>query len=107
MEPLKGRETRRRNGHRAENPPKEGDEYGCEACISGSQTRNLSDSPMKRWAEPGNLIHSDICGWIDPIALGESRDFLTFIDDATRMTYLLCNSTQLFTVYRQCGTVIY
>ena len=28
--------------------PKEGDGYTCEACISGSQTRNLSDAPMKR-----------------------------------------------------------
>ena len=26
--------------------PKEG--YACEACISGSQTRNLSDTPMRR-----------------------------------------------------------
>ncbi|HEU0048972.1 MAG TPA: hypothetical protein VFQ43_15375, partial [Nitrososphaera sp.] len=66
--------------------PKEG--YACEACISGSQIRNLSDVPMRRRTEPGDLIHSDICGWIYPIAFGESQYFLTFIDDATRVTYL-------------------
>src|SRR5271163_846394 len=69
-----------------ETRPKEG--YACEACISGSQTRNLSDAPMQRRTVPGDRIHSDICGWIDPIALGVSRYFLTFMDDATRMTYL-------------------
>jgi hypothetical protein len=58
--------------------PKEG--YACEARISGSQTHNLSDAPMQRRTVPGDRIHSDICGWIDPIALGESRYFLTFID---------------------------
>jgi hypothetical protein len=61
--------------------PKEG--YACKACISGSQTRNLSDAPMQRRTVAGDRIHSDICGWIDPIALGDSRYFLTFIDDAT------------------------
>jgi len=50
--------------------PKERDHYNCEACMSGSQTCNLSDTPMRR---PGDLIHSDICGWINPIALSESR----------------------------------
>ena len=80
--------------------PKEG--YACEACISGSQTRNLSDAPMKRRSEPGDLIHSDICGWIDPIALGDSRYFLTFIDDATRMTYLFALKTKTAKEVREC-----
>jgi len=68
--------------------PKEGDGYSCEACISGSQIRNLSNAPMTRCTEPGDRIHSDLCGWIDPVSLEDSRYFLTFIDDATRMTYL-------------------
>ena len=80
--------------------PQEG--YACEACISGSQTRNLSDAPMKRRTEPGDLIHSDICGWIDPIALGESRYFLTFIDDTTRMTYLSVLKTKTAKEVREC-----
>jgi hypothetical protein len=62
--------------------------YACEACISGSQTRNVSDAPMQRRTVSGDLVHSDICSWIDPITFGESRYFLTFTDDATRMTYL-------------------
>jgi len=60
----------------------------CEACIQGHQTRNLSDTPMRRRTVPGDLIHSDVCGWITPNSLGDGKYFLTFIDDATRMTYL-------------------
>jgi hypothetical protein len=80
--------------------PKEG--YACEPCISGSQTRNLSDAPMTRRTVPGDRIHSDICGWIDPIALGESRYFLTFIDDATRMTYLFVLKSKTAKEVREC-----
>ena len=60
----------------------------CEACIQGHQTRNLSDTPMRRRTVPGDLIHSDICGWITPNSIGDARYLLTFIDDATRMMYL-------------------
>jgi transposase InsO family protein len=80
--------------------PKEG--YACEACILGSQTRNLSDAPMTRCTVPGDRIHSDICGWITPIALGESRYILTFIDDATRMTYLFVLKTKTAQEVREC-----
>jgi transposase InsO family protein len=80
--------------------PKEG--YACEACILGSQTRNLSDAPMTRCTVPGDRIHSDICGWITPIALGESRYILIFIDDATRMTYLFVIKTKTAKEVREC-----
>src|ERR1700724_1976054 len=60
----------------------------CEACIQGGQTMHYSDQAMRRRTVPGDLIHSDICGWITPNSLGDARYFITFIDDATRMTYL-------------------
>jgi len=60
----------------------------CEACIQGGQTMHYSDQPMRRRTVPGDLIHSDICGWITPNSFGNARYFILFIDDATRMTYL-------------------
>jgi transposase InsO family protein len=60
----------------------------CEPCIQGHQTRNLNDAPMQRRMVPGDLVHSDICGWITPNSIGDARYFLTFIDDATRYTFL-------------------
>jgi transposase InsO family protein len=83
--------------------PKE--RYNCEACISRSQTRNLSDAPMQWRTVPGDLIYSDICGWIDPVALGESRYFLTFIDDVTRMTYLFVLKSKTAKEVRNCFLV--
>jgi Integrase core domain len=83
-----------------ESLPKEG--YPCEACILGSQTRNLSDAPMTRCTVPGDRIHSDICGWITPIALEESRYILIFIEDATRMTYLFVIKSKTAQEVREC-----
>jgi hypothetical protein len=80
--------------------PKEG--YACEPCILGSQTRNLSDTPMTRCTVPGDRIHSDICGWIVPVALGDSRYILTFTDDATRVTYLFVLKTKTAKEVREC-----
>jgi len=60
----------------------------CEACIQGGQTMHYGDQAMRRRTVPGDLIHSDICGWITPNSLGNARYFIIFIDDATRMTYL-------------------
>ena len=49
---------------------------------------HYSDQQMRRRTVPGDLVHSDICGWITPNSLGDARYFITFIDDATKMTYL-------------------
>jgi transposase InsO family protein len=77
-------------------------EERCEACIQGGQTRHLSDKPMRRRTVPGDLIHSDICGWITPNSLGDGRYFLTFIDDATRMTYLYVLKSKTALEVRDC-----
>jgi len=74
----------------------------CEACIQGKQTRNLSDTPMRKRQEPGDLVHSDVCGWITPTSLGGNRYFVTFIDDATGMTYLYAMKTKTSEEVRQC-----
>ena len=80
--------------------PKDG--YACEACISGSQTRNLSNAPMTRRTVPGDRIHSDICGWITPTTFRDFRYILTFTDDATRMTYLLVLQSKTAKEVREC-----
>jgi len=64
------------------------DDDKCEACILGGQTMHYGDQAMRRRTVPGDLIHSDICGWITPNSLGNARYFIIFIDDATGMTYL-------------------
>src|SRR5271170_6674171 len=51
---------------------------------------------------PGDRIHSDICGWIGPIALGESKYFLTFIDEATQMMYIFLLKSKTAKEVHEC-----
>ena len=58
----------------------------CEPCQKGKQTRQPSHKPAKRAKRPGELVHSDLCGKIEPPSVGGHNYAGTFTDDATRMT---------------------
>src|SRR5277367_2465981 len=60
----------------------------CEACLEGKQHRQPSHQPATRAKEPLELIHSDLCGPIDPTTYGGTNYYLLFTDDLTRMTYI-------------------
>ena len=60
----------------------------CEACLEGKQTRQPSHQPATRAKEPLELIHSDLCGPIDPTTYGGTTYYLLFTDDFTRMTHI-------------------
>jgi hypothetical protein len=57
----------------------------CEECILGKQAR-LPFPSGKSWraSSPLQLVHTDICGPIEPMSLGGNRYFITFIDDFSR-----------------------
>src|SRR5277367_3733408 len=58
----------------------------CEACLEGKQHRQPSHQLATRAKEPLELIHSDLCGPIDPTTHGRTNYYLLFTDDFTRMT---------------------
>jgi Reverse transcriptase (RNA-dependent DNA polymerase)/gag-polypeptide of LTR copia-type/Integrase core domain/GAG-pre-integrase domain/Domain of unknown function (DUF4219) len=60
----------------------------CEPCLEGKQTRQPSRRPATRASEPLELIHSDLCGPIDPTSYGGTNYYLLFTDDFTRMTHI-------------------
>ena len=49
------------------------------------------------------LIHSDVCGPINPPSLGGARYFITFTDDMSRFTtiYPLATKAECFTTFKQ------
>jgi len=51
--------------------------------------------------KPLDLIHSDVCGKIEPISRGNNSYFLTFIDHATRYTwvYVIANKSEVFETF--------
>jgi hypothetical protein len=61
---------------------------GCVACEKGKMTRmSFSKRKDRNSTCVGDVIHSDVCGPITPIALGGYRYFVTFTDDYSRFTY--------------------
>ncbi|KAL0432365.1 UNVERIFIED_CONTAM: Retrovirus-related Pol polyprotein from transposon TNT 1-94 [Sesamum latifolium] len=61
----------------------------CEDCVVGKQHRD-SFSKEKSWRAKQvlDLIHSDLCGPINPTSNGGKRYFVTFIDDYSRKTWV-------------------
>ena len=66
----------------------------CEPCQEGKQTRQSSHEPAKRAKEPGELVHSDLCGPITPPSVGGHKYAGTFTDDATRTTVVVSLKTK-------------
>jgi hypothetical protein len=60
----------------------------CEPCLEGKQTRQPSHKPATRASEPLELVHSDLCGPIDPTTYSGTNYYVLFIDDFTRMTHI-------------------
>jgi GAG-pre-integrase domain/Pol polyprotein, beta-barrel domain len=61
----------------------------CGSCQEGKQTRHPSHISAHRAAERCELVHSDLCGPIDPPATGEEKYLALFIDDKTCMTAIV------------------
>ena len=76
----------------------------CENCCDGKNHRSpLKSSDSKLQRRPFELVHSDVCGKIDPTSLGGANYFLTFIDDCTRYTwvYFLKKKSDVFEKFKQ------
>ncbi|KAM7489607.1 hypothetical protein LguiB_027091 [Lonicera macranthoides] len=75
----------------------------CEECAVGKQHRSQF-SQGKSWRAKNvlELVHSDICGPINPSSNGGKRYLITFIDDYTRKTwvYFLQNKSEAFSAFK-------
>ena len=62
----------------------------CSSCCDGKNHRlpfpTFTSQSIQR--KPLELVHSDICGRITPSSLGGANYFLTFIDDATKFSWV-------------------
>jgi len=79
--------------HILRSPHDNDDGKPCESCIFGKHQRDPFHSNDKRCKQPGELVHSDLCGEFQEVSLGGGKYFVTFIDNATRYTriYILAN----------------
>uniref|UniRef100_A0A8D8G2M5 Copia protein n=2 Tax=Culex pipiens TaxID=7175 RepID=A0A8D8G2M5_CULPI len=76
----------------------------CEACISGKLTRlPFPARKQKHSGRPLEIVHSDVCGPIDPVAWDGNRYFVTFTDDYTHLSvvYLLRSKSEVLERLRE------
>ena len=59
-----------------------------EACVEGKQHKSKFNTSTSKCSEILGLIHSDVCGKVDPSSLGGAQYFFTFIDDCSRYTWV-------------------
>lgn len=60
----------------------------CEGCVMGKHARSPFPMAEFRAKEILEMIHTDICGPINPGSFSSKRYFITFIDDKTRKTWV-------------------
>ena len=70
----------------------------CDGCLLGKMHRSSFKTGRNRATEPGQLLHSDVCGPLQVPTPGGCRYFVIFKDDYTgwTFTYLLRNKSEVF-----------
>jgi hypothetical protein len=81
----------------------------CEDCLSGKQHREAIPKQANwRASQKLELIHSDVCGPINPQSNGGNRYFITFTDDFSRKTwvYFLQDKASVFEIFKKFKTLV-
>ena len=65
-------------------------DFFCEGCVFGKQHRLPFCNSMNRAKEPGELVHSDLCGPMQEISFGGARYMLLFRDDFSNYRVVYC-----------------
>ena len=70
-------------------------DFDCVTCPAGKMTEHLNREPDARASRPLELIHSDLCGPIDPISINHSKYAIIFVDDFSNLltVYFLKNKS--------------
>ena len=85
------------------------DSFICENCCDGKNHKTpFSNIESNRKRKIFELIHSDVCGKLNPSSLGGGNYFVTFIDDATKYTwvYILKKKSDVFDAFKNWKTLV-
>lgn len=74
----------------------------CESCVNGKITK-LQFGTRKKSKDILEIVHSDVCGPIDPISHDGDKYFVTFIDDFSNFicVYMLKNKSDVFSCFKE------
>lgn len=76
----------------------------CESCLAGNQTsEKYQKMEIPRSSRPLELVHSDVCGYLEKATFDGHRDCVTFIDDYTHFTviYLIKRKNEVFARFKE------
>jgi hypothetical protein len=86
-------------------PDKSGnlDKSSCTVCCEGKQSRLPFPLSASRSKDVLELVHSDLCGPMENMSLGNARYYLIFVDDYSRMcfVYFLQSKHQTFKYFKE------
>ncbi|KAK2966615.1 hypothetical protein RJ640_025300 [Escallonia rubra] len=80
-----------------------------EACLVGKQHQHgFPNESISRAKASLELIHTDVCGPIDPTSLGKNIYFLLFIDDYSRKTWVsfLKQKSEVFSTFKRFKALV-
>ena len=80
------------------------DDHHCESCYDGKNHRvPFPTHKSQKNRKILDVIHSDLCGKIQPASIGGGSYFMTLIDDASRYcwVYVLKNKSDAFETFRK------
>lgn len=74
----------------------------CEPCVSGKMCR-LPFHTRRKSSRLLEIVHSDVCGPIDPVSYDGYKYFVTFIDDYSHfvVVYLLTHKSEVLKCFRE------
>jgi len=75
----------------------------CGPCMEGKQTRQpFQEHKLPRSSRPLELIHSDVCGYMNPTSWNGKRYFVTFMDDFTHfcVVYFICAKSDVLECFQ-------
>jgi predicted methyltransferase len=86
-------------------------EMKCETCSAGKQARKKFSTDADKIPMPsqiGERIHTDICGPITPATWSGNQYFVSFIDEATRKSwiYFISSRDQMIEKYKEFNEML-
>lgn len=74
----------------------------CESCVNGKMTK-LQFGTRQKSKSILEIVHSDVCGPIDPISHDGEKYFVTFIDDYSSFicVYIIKNKSEVFSCFKE------
>lgn len=84
------------------------EEFMCEACQYGKQSRLPFQKSSRMPSEPGDIVYSDVCGPLEHTSVSGAKYFVLFKDGATsyRHIYIIKNKSDVISCFKKYSNIV-